>query len=160
MGAAYRAAQRHTGRPFASDRRCTARWRRSRSFDGTHSIRGLHVDALRTPAKMPTALARPRTCADLPMGLVLASRPSSTSAPTLVPMATRCPAGAQFPAISCLGAFRPPALGVREEPAAENLHRCGHERLGRVDSLRNHPFEAYPTGGGARAALQTQKCEL
>jgi hypothetical protein len=80
-----------------------------------------------------------------------------------IPIALAALSGAILPATSCIGAFRPPALGVREEtvtPAAENLHRCGHERLGRVDLLRNNPFEAYPTGGGARAALQTQKCEL
>ena len=35
------------------------------------------------------------------------------------------------PAISCLGAFRPPAIGVRGEtviPAAENLHKGGSAR--------------------------------
>jgi hypothetical protein len=37
-------------------------------------------------------------------------------------------AGAQLPATSCLGAFRPPALAVRGEtiiPAAENQHKSG-----------------------------------
>ena len=55
----------------------------------------------------------------------LASRLPSRTAPTLNPHSARCLAGAQLPAISCLGAFRPPALGVRGEtviPAAENLH--------------------------------------
>jgi hypothetical protein len=38
------------------------------------------------------------------------------------------------PAISCLGAFRPPAVGVRGEtiiPAAENLHNFGLMRRGK-----------------------------
>ena len=58
----------------------------------------------------------------------LASRLPSRTAPTLNPHSARCLAGAQLPAISCLGAFRPPALGVRGEtviPAAENLHTSG-----------------------------------
>jgi len=57
----------------------------------------------------------------------LASRLPSRTAPTLNPHSARCLAGAQLPAISCLGAFRPPALGVRGEtviPAAENLHKA------------------------------------
>jgi len=65
----------------------------------------------------------------------LASRLPSRTAPTLNPHSARCLAGAQLPAISCLGAFRPPALGVRGEtviPAAENLHRSRIRRSTRI----------------------------
>ena len=74
----------------------------------------------------------------------LASRLPSRTAPTLNPHSARCLAGAQLPAISCLGAFRPPALGVRGEtviPAAENLHRSRHV-LFRIDLIfRSGPIK-------------------
>ena len=80
-------------------------------------VRCLHFTR---PAEMPPLHS---------LRFALASRLPSRTAPTLNPHSARCLAGAQLPAISCLGAFRPPALGVRGEtviPAAENLHNSGH----------------------------------
>jgi len=45
-----------------------------------------------------------------------------------IPIALAALPGAILPATSCIGAFRPPAVGVRGEtiiPAAENLHNSG-----------------------------------
>ena len=64
--------------------------------------------------------------------ILLAPRPPSRSPPTYDPHSTRCTAGCHTPATSCIGAFRPPAVGgVRGEtiiPAAENLHTSGHSK--------------------------------
>ena len=60
---------------------------------------------------------------------------SATSTPA---PAAKSPYRSQ-PAISCLGAFRPPAVGVRGEtiiPAAENLHTTGRSVGGAFDPAR------------------------
>ena len=52
----------------------------------------------------------------------------TSPAPSSNPHSARCTTGAQRPATSCLGAFRPPAAAIRGQaviPAAENLHRLG-----------------------------------
>src|ERR1700730_6277151 len=90
-------------------------------------MRRAPADALRALAEMPIAGSPPRLSTH--PGLFLAVlRPPSRSALTSNPHSTRCPAGAQLPATSCLGAFRPPASSPRGEsviPAAENLHNNG-----------------------------------
>src|SRR6266513_6290480 len=78
---------------------------------GSNTRRSIHqpsVAALHAPAEMPTALSsilRYQT-------LHVASCPRRAyhrERPALNPHSARCLAGAQLPATSCLGAFRPPA---------------------------------------------------
>src|SRR5580692_5097590 len=74
-------------------------------------------------------MSKRESCASI----LLAPRPSSRSPPTYDPHSTRCTAGCHTPATSCIGAFRPPAVGVRGEtiiPAAENLHLKRHRARG------------------------------
>ena len=103
-------------------------WKRSA---GLPPLEAILVDQFSSPVRCCTS----RAPAEMPplhsLRFALASRLPSRTAPTLTPHSARCLAGAQLPAISCLGAFRPPALGVRGEtviPAAENLHKDGRQR--------------------------------
>ena len=84
--------------------------------------------AIRSFAPARTPQLRPKTTGST--GSESAS-PTLTSAPN--PHSARCTVGAQHPAISCLGAFRTPAVRAREGlgiPASENPHTSSHPPVG------------------------------
>jgi hypothetical protein len=65
-----------------------------------------------------------------------ATSPTLTPAPN--PHSARCTVGAPHPAISCLGAFRTPALrawGWSPQPASENLHTSGLMRRNKIGTV-------------------------
>jgi len=106
------------------------RRRRSLSTQSHPPARRSPVDPLRAPAEMPTALSHPRVRADIQLASVLASRPSSRSAPTLILHSTRCQPVPNFPRLRALALFgrRPPQ---RVEgfvmPASKNQNNYGHD---------------------------------
>src|SRR5215469_13717468 len=88
-------------------------------------MRRAPADALRALAEMPIAGSPPRLSTH-PDRFLAVSHPPSRSALISNPHSARCPAAAQLPATSCLGAFwdacqlsvpRPSLL-----PASKNLH--------------------------------------
>jgi hypothetical protein len=77
------------------------------------------VDALRAGVEMPTALYRPRVRADIEV----ARRPSSRSAPTLIPIALAAPPVPNFPRLRALAFF-----GRRPAQSAECLVVAGVQK--------------------------------
>ena len=112
--------------PIAASRRNTRR-----------SIHQPPVAALHAPAEMHTALFSVPQYADNARRLVLASRIPSRAAPALNPHSARCLAGAQLPATSCLGAFRPPPSECVERPSLRQPKTCTI-----ADMLRLIPYFA------------------
>src|SRR6266850_5677669 len=78
-------------------------------------MRRAPADALRALAEMPIAGSSPRLSTH-PGRFLAVLRPPSSSALTSNPHSARCPAGAQLPATSCLGAFWTPASSACLEP--------------------------------------------
>ena len=76
-----------------------------------------------------------RTCRHTAQ-ILSASRLSSSSAPALNPHNARCSAGAQFPATSCLGAFRPPATSSRGSSRDSGVRKPAQS----TKSLRSSPL--------------------
>src|SRR6516164_445296 len=93
-------------------------------------MRRAPADALRAFAEMPIAGSPPRLSTH-PDRFLAASHPPSTSALTSNPHSARCPARAQLPATSCLGAFWTPVssacldlvIAGIQKPAQESLFR-------------------------------------
>src|SRR5246127_808764 len=94
-------------------------------------MRRAPADALRALAEMPIA-GSPPPLSTPPDRFLAALHPPSSSALTSNPHSARCPAGAQLPATSCLGAFwTPVSCGCLDPRYCRRPKTCTVADLGR-----------------------------
>ena len=103
-------------------------------FAGSHSFNPVALSADRSFT--PTCKSRlPRK----PIAAAAAIQSQQARTRGEIPIAPAAPRHT-LPAISCLGAFRPPATGTRGQaviPAAENLHKLRHQATALRDNSGN-----------------------